>query len=125
MRRRELMTLIGLAAVAAPLAARAQQGRKTYRIVILSLAVDPADMTESSTNPAFRALFQELRRLGYVEGQNLVVERRSGLGRSERYPEIAREAVALNPDLIYAIGAAIYATAQSCERGDSSCGNHL
>ena len=98
------MTLIGLAAVAAPLAARAQQGRKTYRIAILSLATDPADMTESSTNPIFRALFQELRRLGYVEGQNLVVERRSGLGRSERYPEIAREAVALNPDLIYATG---------------------
>ena len=78
MRRRQLMTLIGLAAVAVPLAARAQQGRKTYRIAILTLVADPADMTESSTSPTFRALFQELRRLGYVEGQNLVVERRSG-----------------------------------------------
>jgi putative ABC transport system substrate-binding protein len=47
-------------------------------------------------------LLPELRRLGYVEGQNLVVERRSGGGRRESYPDVAREVVALRPDVIFA-----------------------
>jgi putative ABC transport system substrate-binding protein len=47
-------------------------------------------------------LLSELRRLGYVEGQNLVVERRSAEGRPTRFPEIAREVVRLQPHLILA-----------------------
>jgi len=46
-------------------------------------------------------LFQELRRLGYVEGQNLTVERRSAEDHPERIPELVREVVALKPDLIF------------------------
>jgi ABC-type uncharacterized transport system substrate-binding protein len=57
-------------------------------------------MTEAK-NPYFKVLFSELRRLGYVEGQNLVVERRSGEGRPGRFPEFAREVVQLQPDSIF------------------------
>jgi hypothetical protein len=46
------------------------------------------------------AFFRELRRLGYVEGQNLVIERYSAEGHHERYSSLAREIVARNPDLI-------------------------
>jgi putative ABC transport system substrate-binding protein len=47
-------------------------------------------------------LFRELRRLGYVEGENLVVERYCGEERTEHYAQLAREAVRLKPDLILA-----------------------
>ena len=53
-----------------------------------------------SGRPYFRAFFEELSRLGYVEGQNLGVERYSGEGRPERYAELARDVVNTHPDLI-------------------------
>ena len=59
-------------------------------------------MTEAK-DPYYKVLFSELRRLGYVEGQNLVVERRSAEGRPARFPEVAREVVQLQPDLIFLI----------------------
>jgi hypothetical protein len=51
-----------------------------------------ADLSETGT-PRFVAFFKELRRLGYVEGQNIVVERYSGAGRTEHYSELASEVV--------------------------------
>jgi putative tryptophan/tyrosine transport system substrate-binding protein len=54
-------------------------------------------------NRLWRAFFDELRRLGDVEGQNLTVERYSGEGRSERYADLAREVVNRNPDVIVAL----------------------
>jgi len=54
--------------------------------------------------PYIRAFFEELSRLGYVEGQNLGVERYSGEGRTEHYAELAREVVNTHPDLILAVG---------------------
>ena len=60
-------------------------------------------MTEAGGAPFFEALFNELRRLGYVEGQNLLIERYSGEGRASHYPDLAREVVSRNPDLIIAI----------------------
>jgi putative ABC transport system substrate-binding protein len=50
----------------------------------------------------WEALMQGLRELGYVEGQNLTVERRWAEGRAERYNELAAELVALRPDVIVA-----------------------
>jgi putative ABC transport system substrate-binding protein len=58
-----------------------------------------------SGEPFYRAFFEELSRLGYVEGQNLGVERYSGEGRTERYGELARDVVNTHPDLILAVGA--------------------
>jgi putative ABC transport system substrate-binding protein len=60
-------------------------------------------MTETGGLPYWRALFQELRLLGYVEGQNLVVERYSGEGREQNYARLAHDVVHLKPDLIFAI----------------------
>jgi putative ABC transport system substrate-binding protein len=59
-------------------------------------------MTETGGVAYWRALFQELRLLGYVEGQNLMVERYSGEGRVQNYARLAHDVVQLKPDLIYA-----------------------
>ena len=48
-------------------------------------------------------IFEELTRLGYVEGRNLVIERYSGEGRVDLYADLARQIVSRNPDLIIAI----------------------
>ena|SRR5215813_349201 len=103
MMRRTIGFLVALAVslLVAPLAADAQPAGKVYRIAIVLLATPVAEMTESeSGSPGIRAFLDELRRLGYVEGHNLVIERRSGEGRPERYPEIVAEVVRLNLDLI-------------------------
>jgi putative tryptophan/tyrosine transport system substrate-binding protein len=49
------------------------------------------------------AILEELTRLGYVEGRNLLIERYSGEGRAAHYPDLARQIVSRNPDLIIAI----------------------
>ena len=72
MKRREFITLIGGAAAAWPLAARAQQ-TKVYRIG--ALLVGNADVDSFRTE-----LREELRRYGYVEGQNLIFEFQQGHG---------------------------------------------
>ena len=92
MRRREFITVVGSAAMW-PLAARAQQTAKTHRIALVHPSVSIADMSESGGNPNYTALFKELRRLGYIEGVNLVVTRYSGEGREERFPDLCREVV--------------------------------
>jgi putative ABC transport system substrate-binding protein len=57
-------------------------------------------MNETGDHPYYPALFKELRRLGYVEGKNLVVARYSGEGREDRYPELCRDVVGTKPDVI-------------------------
>jgi putative ABC transport system substrate-binding protein len=61
-------------------------------------------MTETSGDPLFRAVFNELRRLGYIEGQSLLIERYSGEGRASHYADLARDVVSRNPDVIISIG---------------------
>jgi ABC transporter substrate binding protein len=61
-------------------------------------------LTETSFAPGICAIFTELRRLGYVEGKNILIERYSGEGRAPHYPDLARDVVRRNPDLIIAIG---------------------
>ena len=99
MRRREFIALIGGAVAAWPLTAFG----KAQRIAIVLPSVPVTIMTETSGDPLFRALFNELRRLGYVEGQNLVIERYSGEGRASHYADLARDVVSRNPDVIIAI----------------------
>jgi putative ABC transport system substrate-binding protein len=98
-RRREFITLVGGAA-SWPLAARAQQVTKTYHIALVHPSTSIADMNESGRNPYYGALFKELRRLGYIEGVNLVVSRYSGEGQEERFPELCQEVVRTNPEVI-------------------------
>ena len=47
-------------------------------------------------------MWDEFRRLGYVEGQNLLIERFSGEGPAAHYPDLARDVVRRNPDVIVA-----------------------
>lgn len=102
MRRRDLF----LAAVMlAPLlrSARAQKPVLTKRLSWVVPTGKPADMNIGGD--ATNALFlEELRRLGFIEGQNLIVDRYSAEGRRERYGEIASEVVATRPDAIWSIG---------------------
>jgi len=92
--RREFITLVGGAAAAWPLAARAQQhSGRIWRIAFL------AHRYESF----YDALFQGLRELGYLEGRNLIVERRYAEGHAERFDEFAAEIVRANIDLVVVI----------------------
>ena len=103
MRRRDFITALGAAATW-PLAAQAQQPAKMKRIAFVRPA-GPVSEVSVSGRPYYRAFFEELSRLGYVEGQNLGVERYSGEGRPERYAELARDVVNTHPDLILAVAA--------------------
>jgi putative ABC transport system substrate-binding protein len=99
MRRREFITLLSGAAVW-PLAARAQQPKTQRRIAIFHPAIPVALLTETGGGSAWRAFFSELRRLGYIEGENLIIERYSAEGHHERYADIARDIASRKPDLI-------------------------
>jgi putative tryptophan/tyrosine transport system substrate-binding protein len=94
---------IGL--LAAPLAGQAQQPGKVYRIAFLAVASALSTLAgPEPSHPGFRAFVQDLRKFGYVEGQNLVIERRSAEGRFERLPDLAAELVRLKMDVIVASG---------------------
>src|SRR6476469_10789137 len=99
MKRREFITLLGGAATGLPLAAHAQRGRQP-RIAIFHPAIPTTLLTETGGGSAWRAFFGELRRLGYVEGQNLIIDRYSAEGHHERYADLTRQIVSRNPDLI-------------------------
>jgi putative ABC transport system substrate-binding protein len=98
-RRRAFITILG-AAVAWPLAARAQQPAKVPRIGFLTVARLESPETQAILD-AFR---QGLRELGYVEGQSIIIEYRTVEGRMERLPDLAADLVRLNVDLIAANG---------------------
>ena len=85
--------------------ARAQKLVSVKRIAVVTPVAPTDSMNEKSDHPVFRPFFAELRRLGYIEGENLLVERRSGGGRTERYAEIALELVGLKPDVIFVTSA--------------------
>jgi putative tryptophan/tyrosine transport system substrate-binding protein len=102
MKRRDFITLLGGAAVAWPLAGRAQQGQRTRRIgVLTNLAAD--DPVGQVRNTAFA---QALAQLGWTVGQNLRIEHRWAAGDAERIRRYAAELVALAPDVMLATGAA-------------------
>jgi putative tryptophan/tyrosine transport system substrate-binding protein len=100
MKRREFITLLGGAAAVWPLTARTQQPATQHRIAIFHPAIPSTLITETGGGSAWRAFFAELRRLGYIEGENLIIERYSAEGHHERYADLAREIVTRNPDLI-------------------------
>jgi putative ABC transport system substrate-binding protein len=95
LRRREFFTLLGGAAAAWPLAARAQQP-KVLRIGALML-------TSADALSYGKELREGLRELGAVEGQNYAIELRSADGKADLLPELAAELVRLKVDVIAAI----------------------
>jgi putative ABC transport system substrate-binding protein len=80
--------------------ALAQQAAPQHRIAIFHPAIPTRLLTETGGGSAWRAFFAELRRLGYVEGKNLLVERYSAEGDHDRYATVVQEIVARRPDLI-------------------------
>jgi putative ABC transport system substrate-binding protein len=104
MRRRDFIKAIAVSTTW-PIAARAQQATKTPHIALVHPVVSIAEMSESGGNPLYGALFKELRRLGYIEGVNLVVTRYSAEGREERFPALCQQVVRTNPDIIVTVRA--------------------
>lgn len=83
---------------ATPLTVQAQQPGKIYRIGVLET------VEESANADNLRAFRQGLAELGYVEGQNFVIDYRSADGRFERFPDLATKLVDLKVDLIVTRG---------------------
>jgi putative ABC transport system substrate-binding protein len=102
-RRRFLLTSLA-GAVAMPLGAEAQQAGKVYRLGILSPGGPPPPRASSHLH-----VIEVLRELGYVEGQNLMVERRYADGKTDRLPGLARELVQIRVDVIVAVSTAVEA----------------
>ena len=98
MKRREFITLLGGAAVAWPLAARAQQPAKLPTIGLLG----PEHAFARSQRVA--AFVQRLRELGWIEGRTVAIEYRWAEGRTERLAEFAAEFVRLKVDVIVTSG---------------------
>ena len=94
--------LFALAVLAAPLAAGAQHPAKVPRIgyLVLSPLVDPPSAER-------QAFLDGLRRLGYVEGQNVVIEYRSANWNRELLPDLAEELLGLKVDVIFAVPGAV------------------
>ena len=99
-RRRFLLTSLA-GALAAPVAAEGQQAGKVYRVGLIAAGQPLSEMAgPEPVSPSWRALVQGLRALGYVEGQNLILERRSAEGRYERFGDVVAELVRLKADVI-------------------------
>ena len=100
------MRLIGLAVILTvslvlePLAVDAQPAPKTPRIGLLSTGTDPSHPLP----PQWLAFFDGMRALGWVDGKNIVTERRFAAGKSERVPGFATELAQLGVDVIVATG---------------------
>ena len=99
MRRREFITLLGTgAAVAWPVAVRAQQLGKVSRIGFLGTS------SPSLERPLVDAFVQKLRELGHVEGATIAIEYRWAEGQDDRLPDLAAELVRIKPDVIVTTG---------------------
>src|SRR5437016_5486650 len=111
-KRRAFITLLGGAAAAWPLAARAQQPERMRRIGLL--------MNRAANNPegqARLAAFQQgLQQLGWIDGRNVRIDIRWGEDDADRERKYAAELVALAPDVILASGTLSVAAMQQASR---------
>ena len=110
--RREFITLLGGAAAAWPLAARAQQGDRMRRIGVL--------MNQAAEDPEGRArlaaLVQGLQELGWIDGRNVQIDYRWGAGDADRFRRYAAELLGFAPDVILAGGGPAMAALQQATR---------
>jgi putative ABC transport system substrate-binding protein len=97
-RRRQFLTLLGGAAAAWPLAARAQQGERMRRIGVLI----PAATDDRIFQARLGAFLQELQQLGWADGRSIRIDIRWGAGDADLIRKHAVELVALAPDVVMA-----------------------
>ena len=95
MRITKLSLVVAVAILVAPLAAGAQETGKVHRIGYLG-------SSSSTAHPFVKAFRQGLRELGWVEGQNIVIDYRFADGRLDRLPDLAAELIRLKVDVIVA-----------------------
>ena len=101
MKRREFIGLVGGAAIATwPLKLRAQQPPKARHIVFVHSGIPAAKLIESGGTFWIRRFYEELRKLGFAEGINLVVERFSAEGSFSRIAALSADVVSRKPDVI-------------------------
>jgi ABC-type uncharacterized transport system substrate-binding protein len=103
MNRREFITLLGGAAAAWPLAARAQQPERMRRIGVLM----PTDADNPDNQARLAAFLQGLQQFGWAVGRNLRVDLRWAAGEVERNRQYAAELLALAPDVILAAASGV------------------
>jgi len=109
MRRRDVITLAGGATLAWLPFARAQQSSQKVR----HLSFLNTDSWESEVQRALFEVFRdELRKLGYVDRKNLVINRRAAEGHNERLDPLANELIALRPDVVVAVAGPAIAAVQ-------------
>jgi len=111
MKRREFITLVGGAAVAWPLAARAQQAGRMRRVAAL-MPYTANDPQSQNRNAAF---LQGLQQLGWTVGQNVQIDYRWSEGNEDDTRKYAAELVALAPDVIFTSGS---------DRAIAACDTH-
>jgi ABC-type uncharacterized transport system substrate-binding protein len=111
-KRRDFITLLGGAAVAWPLAARAQQPEGVRRMgVLLSLAAD-----DPQSQARVAALLQGLQQFGWADGRNIRIDYRWGAGNAESMRRYSAELIALAPDVVLAGGSEAVAAFQHATR---------
>src|SRR5258708_196160 len=103
MRRREFIAG-AMSVVAGASRVSAQPAGASQRLAIFSPSEPSAQMHEKSDNRYYRALFEELRRLGHVEGQNLTVEKYGSEQNRAGPVALAAEIIRSNPDVVFLIG---------------------
>jgi putative tryptophan/tyrosine transport system substrate-binding protein len=108
MKRREFITLLGSAAAAWPLVARAQQPHQMRRIAVLVLSAED----DPDTTARLARFRQGLERLGWVEGRHVRIDYRFTGGRTDRFQSLAKELVGLRPEVILAHSTGIAAALQ-------------
>ena len=103
MQRREFITVLGGAAAAWPLAARAQQPERTRRVgVLMSLSAD-----DPQGQARLKAFVQGLQQLGWTDGSNMRIDSRWSAGNADDTRKYAAELVALAPEVILASGGSV------------------
>ena len=111
MKRREFITLLGAVAAVWPMVARSQQSARVVRMASLSGG------SVAGTKERDACFYDGLRKLGWIEGQNIVVERRWASGNTARLPALTSELLALKPDLVMTSGTP---SAQTMQRATQS-----
>jgi putative ABC transport system substrate-binding protein len=101
MKRRDFLFAIALAGPASH--ALAEQRPILKRLAVLDPTMKTSEIRIGG-DPNYTIMFEELKRLGYVEGVNLIVDRYSAEGRFDRYPALAKAIVATRPNVISTYG---------------------